>query len=135
MSHCCIVLFTLDIFTARYANIALFWFMYSYYIFYVSCFYPSHLDCEQSLFSQSSLRSAGLERANWPRGKLERGGKKRKVKDLCGFNIQLPAIPSCSTPLFSQIAAGFEAIEMKRIFTLMYIKLIFTGKVSHLASF
>ena len=32
-----------------------------------------HLDCEQSLFSQSSLSSAGLERANWPRGKLERG--------------------------------------------------------------
>ena len=29
------------------------------------------LDCEQSLFSQSSLSSAGLERANWPRGKLE----------------------------------------------------------------
>ena len=26
------------------------------------------LDCEQSLFSQSSLSSAGLERANWPRG-------------------------------------------------------------------
>ena len=37
----------------------------------------SILDCEQSLFSQSSLSSAGLERANWPRGKLERGGKKR----------------------------------------------------------
>ena len=31
------------------------------------------LDCEQSLFSQSSLSSAGLERAN----KLGRGGKKR----------------------------------------------------------
>ena len=29
-----------------------------------------------ALFSQSSLSSAGLERANWPRGKLERGGKK-----------------------------------------------------------
>ena len=28
------------------------------------------LDCEQSLFSQSSLSSAGLERVNWPRGKL-----------------------------------------------------------------
>ena len=25
------------------------------------------LDCEQSLFGQSSLSSAGLERANWPR--------------------------------------------------------------------
>ena len=31
------------------------------------------LHCEQSLFSQSSLSSAGLERAKWPRGKLERG--------------------------------------------------------------
>ena len=30
------------------------------------------LDCEQSLFSQSSLSSAGLERGNWPRGKPER---------------------------------------------------------------
>ena len=30
------------------------------------------LDSEQSLFSQSSLSSAGLERAKWPRGKLER---------------------------------------------------------------
>ena len=30
------------------------------------------LYCEQSLFSQSSLSSAGLERAKWPRGKLER---------------------------------------------------------------
>ena len=35
------------------------------------------VDCEQSLFSRSSLSSAGLERAKWPRGKLERGGKKR----------------------------------------------------------
>ena len=33
------------------------------------------LDCEQSLFSQSSLSLAGRERANWPRGKLERGGQ------------------------------------------------------------
>ena len=29
------------------------------------------VDCEQSLFSQSSLSSAGLERAKRPRGKLE----------------------------------------------------------------
>ena len=29
-----------------------------------------NVDCEQSLFSQSSLSSAGLERAKWPRGKL-----------------------------------------------------------------
>ena len=29
---------------------------------------------EQSLFGQSPLSSAGLERANWPRGELERGG-------------------------------------------------------------
>ena len=30
------------------------------------------LDCGQSLFGQSRLCSAGLERANWPRGELER---------------------------------------------------------------
>ena len=30
----------------------------------------SKLDCEQSLFSQSSLSSAGLERAKWPRDPL-----------------------------------------------------------------
>ena len=35
--------------------------------------WTKQVDCEQSLFSQSSLSSAGLERANWPRGKLERG--------------------------------------------------------------
>ena len=59
-----------------------------------------------------------------------------RVKDLCGFNIQLPANSHlCPRPLFSQIVAEFEAIEMKRIFTLMHIKLIFTGKVLHLASF
>ena len=29
------------------------------------------VDCEQFLFSQSSLSLAGLERAKWPRGKLE----------------------------------------------------------------
>ena len=58
-----------------------------------------------------------------------------RVKDLCGFNIQLPSNwHLCPKPLFSQIAAEFEAIEMKRIFTLMYVKLIFTGKVLHLAS-
>ena len=37
------------------------------------CLTRTVLDCEQSLFSQSSLSSAGLERAKWPRGKLERG--------------------------------------------------------------
>ena len=37
----------------------------------------NQLDCEQSLFGQSRLSSAGLEIANWPRGELERGGKKR----------------------------------------------------------
>ena len=42
------------------------------------------IDCEQSLFSQSSLSSAGLERANWPRGKLERG--------------LLPSFPSAFAP-------------------------------------
>ena len=31
---------------------------------------PESTDCELSLFSQSCISSAGLERANWPRGKL-----------------------------------------------------------------
>ena len=43
------------------------------------------LDCEQSLFSQSSLSSAGLERAKWPRGKLESGGKKRDCILFCSL--------------------------------------------------
>ena len=30
-----------------------------------------NLDCKQSLLSQSSLSWAGLQRAKWPRGKLE----------------------------------------------------------------
>ena len=50
--------------------------------------------CEQSLFSQSSLSSAGLERANWPRGKLERGVKKGVPPKL---NSQVPP----SFPAFS----------------------------------
>ena len=36
-----------------------------------------------------------------------------RVKDLCGFNIQLPANSHlCPKPLFSQIAAEFEAINL-----------------------
>ena len=59
-----------------------------------------------------------------------------RVKDICGFNIQLPPNSHlCPEPMFCQIAAEFEAIEMKRIFTLRYIKLIFRGRVLHLASF
>jgi len=45
------------------------------------------LDCQQSLFSQSSLSSAGLERAKWPRGKLERGGKKRDCILFCNRRV------------------------------------------------
>ena len=48
----------------------------------------SPIDCEQSLFSQSSLSSAGLERANWPRGKLEKGERERLLSRL------LPSFPS-----------------------------------------
>ena len=49
------------------------------------------IDCEQSLFSQSSLSSAGLERANWPRGTLIIGiigtadMAKKEVEKTCIF--------------------------------------------------
>ena len=58
--------------------------------------YLSHvtLDCEQSLFSQSSLSSAGLERAKWPIGKLERGGKKRDCILFCNRRVQFLRSPS-----------------------------------------
>ena len=51
------------------------------------------LDCEQSLFSQSSLSSAGQERAKWPRGKLERGGKKRDCILFCNQRVQISPQP------------------------------------------
>ena len=47
--------------------------MYSLQFTLCYCLFPSSIDCEQSLFSQSSLSSVVLERAKWPRGKLERG--------------------------------------------------------------
>ena len=53
------------------------------------------LDCEQSLFSQSSLSSAELERAKWLRGKLERGRKK--------LSRLLPSFPLAS--LFFSLAS------------------------------
>ena len=51
------------------------------------------IDCEQSLFGQSSLSSAGLERANWPRGELERGGKKRDCILFCNRRVQISPRP------------------------------------------
>ena len=54
------------------------------------------LDCEQSLFSQSSLSSAELERAKWLRGKLERGGKK--------LSRLLPSFPLASLFFFTRFA-------------------------------
>ena len=60
----------------------------------------SPIDREQSLFSQSSLSSAGLERANWPRGKLERGGKKRDLS---------PASPRLSLASLDFLARAFLA--------------------------
>ena len=42
---------------------------------------------------QSSLSSAELERANWPRGKLERGGKKRDCILFCNRRVQISPRP------------------------------------------
>ena len=50
---------------------------------------PITIDCKQSFFSQSSLSAAGLERENWPRGKLERGGKKRDCILFCNRRVQI----------------------------------------------
>ena len=52
-----------------------------------------NIDCEQSLFGQSRLSSAGLERANWPRGELERGGKKRDCILFCNRRVQISPRP------------------------------------------
>ena len=68
------------------------------------------LDCEQSLFSESSLSSAGLERAKWPRGKLERGGKKRDCILFCNLLSRLlPSFPSASCFLLSLASLDFLA--------------------------
>ena len=56
-------------------------------------FQTSDIDCEQSFFSQLSLCSAGLERAKWRRGKLERGGKKRDCILFCNRCIQISPQP------------------------------------------
>ena len=50
------------------------------------------------------------------------------------FVVSVPSVPSCLKPLF-QSQAKCKAIDMKMIFILMQIKLIFTRKVVHLASF
>ena len=53
----------------------------------------------------------------------------RKVTTLCNRPF-----PTCSKPLF-QSEATCKAIELKMIFILTQIKLIFTRKVLHLALF
>ena len=67
------------------------------------------LDCEKSLFSQSSLSLAGLERANWPRGKLETGGKKRVPQVPPSFPAFSPASPRFSLASLDFLARAFLA--------------------------
>ena len=54
------------------------------------------IDCEQSLFSQSSLGKAGLERVNWPTGKLERGGTPRLSLASLDFLTRMTILRDCS---------------------------------------
>ena len=55
------------------------------------------VDCEQSLFSQLSLSSAGLERANWPKGKLHFAQFPRSmtIPRDCSQSIFTPATFFC----------------------------------------
>ena len=67
------------------------------------------VDCEQSLFSQSSLSSAGLERANWP-------SSLASLDFLaCAFLARVTILRDCSQSTFL-VKMSFICMRMKNHF-------------------
>ena len=79
----------------------------------------SKLDCKQSLFSQSSLSSAGLERAKWPRGKLERGASSPRLLVFYFLSISSLAWPSWGT---ARSLIRNSTLSEELIMSLIYFK-------------